>query len=251
MSIDRRVDKGDAAHTYNGILLSHEKENRPTDFKNKLMVPRGKDGGKDSQGVWDGHGHTAGFNMENQQRPAGQPREVSSILCNNLMVIQWMWGRDSHGAWDARGHTAVFNMENQQGPVVQPREVCSILCNNLMVPRGKGWGRDSQGVWDGHGHTAVFNMENQQGPAGQHGEICSMSRGSRDGRGVWGRMDTHTCTAESLHYSPEAIPQYKIKLKIHKNKKKAHIRLQFESRWREMHLAPWSQKTLQRIEQNF
>ena len=36
------------------------------------MVTRGKDGGRDSQGVWDGHGHTAVFNMENQQGPAGQ-----------------------------------------------------------------------------------------------------------------------------------------------------------------------------------
>ena len=34
------------------------------------MVPRGKDGGRDSQGVWDGHGHTAAFNIENQQGPA-------------------------------------------------------------------------------------------------------------------------------------------------------------------------------------
>ena len=49
-----------------------------------LMVTRGKDGGRDSQGVWDGHGHTAGFNMENQQGPAVQHREVCSILCNNL-----------------------------------------------------------------------------------------------------------------------------------------------------------------------
>ena len=55
-----------------------------------------------------------------------------------------------------------------------------------MVTRGKGGGRDSQGVWDGHGRTAVFHMENQQGPAGQLRELCSMSRGSRDGRGVWG-----------------------------------------------------------------
>ena len=31
-----------------------------------LMVTRGKDRGRASQGVWDGHGHTAGFNMENQ-----------------------------------------------------------------------------------------------------------------------------------------------------------------------------------------
>ena len=30
------------------------------------------------------HGHTAGFNMENQQAPAGQHRELCSILCNNL-----------------------------------------------------------------------------------------------------------------------------------------------------------------------
>ena len=29
------------------------------------MVPRGKDGGRDSQGVWDGLGHTAVFDMEN------------------------------------------------------------------------------------------------------------------------------------------------------------------------------------------
>ena len=28
------------------------------------MVTRGKGGGRDSQGVWDGHGHAAGFNME-------------------------------------------------------------------------------------------------------------------------------------------------------------------------------------------
>ena len=36
--------------------------------------------------MWDGHGHTAVFNMENQQGPAGQRRELCSILCNNLMV---------------------------------------------------------------------------------------------------------------------------------------------------------------------
>ena len=49
---------------------------------NSIMVTMGKDGGRDSQGVWDGHGHTAVFNMENQQGPAGQPRELCSILCN-------------------------------------------------------------------------------------------------------------------------------------------------------------------------
>ena len=84
----------------------------------------GKDGGRDSQGVWDGHGHTAVFNMENQQGPAGQHRELCSILCNNLMVTRGKdRGRDSQGVWDGHGHTAVFNMENQQGPARQHREL--------------------------------------------------------------------------------------------------------------------------------
>ena len=44
----------------------------------------GKDGGRDSQGVWDGHGHTAGFPMEDQQGPAGQLREACSMSCSSL-----------------------------------------------------------------------------------------------------------------------------------------------------------------------
>ena len=48
------------------------------------MVPRGKGGGRDSQGVWDGHGHTAVFNMENQQGPAGQHRELCSVSRGSL-----------------------------------------------------------------------------------------------------------------------------------------------------------------------
>ena len=34
-----------------------------------LWFPGGRMRGRDSQGVWDGHGHTAVFNMENQQGP--------------------------------------------------------------------------------------------------------------------------------------------------------------------------------------
>ena len=49
-------------------------------------ITSGEDGGRDSQGVWDAHGHTAVFNMEKHQEPAGQHRELCSILCNNLMV---------------------------------------------------------------------------------------------------------------------------------------------------------------------
>ena len=66
-------------------------------------------------------------------------------------------------------------------------------------------GRDSQGVWDGHVHSAVFKMDNQQGPTGQHKELCSVLCSSLDGRGVWGRMDTCICMAESLCCSFETI----------------------------------------------
>ena len=57
-------------------------------------------------------------------------------------------------------------------------------------------------------HTAVFKMDNQQGPTAQHRELCSMLCGSLDG--VWGRMDTCTCMAESLHCSPETLTEKKI-----------------------------------------
>ena len=85
-----------------------------------------------------GHGHTAGFNMENQQAPAGQHRELCSILCNNLKVPRGRdGGKDSQGVWDGHGHTAVFNTENQQGPAVQHRELCPVSRVSL----------DGRGVW--------------------------------------------------------------------------------------------------------
>ena len=36
------------------------------------------------------------------------------------------------------------------------------------------------------------------GPIGEHRELCSMLCSGLDGSGVWGRMDTHICIAESL-----------------------------------------------------
>ena len=59
-------------------------------------------------------------------------------------------------------------------------------------------GRDSQEVWDGHVYTTVFKMDNKQEPAVLHREICSILCGGLDRRGVWGRMDTCICVAESL-----------------------------------------------------
>ena len=57
-------------------------------------------GGSDSQGVWAGHGHTAGFNMENQQGPAGQHRELCSMSCGSLDG-RGVWGRRDTCVWMA------------------------------------------------------------------------------------------------------------------------------------------------------
>ena len=75
-----------------------------------------------------------------------------------------------------------------------------------MVAMGEGLGgRDSCRVWDGHVHPAMSKMDNQQGPPVHHRELCSMLCGSLDGRGVWGRMDTCMCMAQSLCCPPETI----------------------------------------------
>ena len=65
-----------------------------------------------------------------------------------------------------------------------------------------GW-RGGWGLQEGHECTAVFRVANQWESTGQHRELCSRLCASLDGRGVWGRMDTCLCMAESLHCSPE------------------------------------------------
>ena len=67
-------------------------------------------------------------------------------------------------------------------------------------------------------------MHNQQGPAVQHMELWLMLRGSLHARGVWGRMDTCICMAESLRNSAETttllIGYTPIQYKKFKNSKK-------------------------------
>ena len=80
------------------------------------------------------------------------------------------------------------------------------LENKLMVA-GLGWrGRNSQGFAEGHlgkVHTAILKMDNQQGTIIQHIEHYSVLCSNLDGRGLWGRIDTYICMAETLHCSPE------------------------------------------------
>ena len=79
-------------------------------------------------------------------------------------------------------------------------------------------------------HRLIFKMDNQQEPTVVHREVCLMLCGSLDGRGVWGRMDTCICMADSLHCSSETItmlsilnwlyPKTKQKIKKKKDEKR-------------------------------
>ena len=51
------------------------------------------------------------------------------------------------------------------------------------------------------------------------GGLCSMLCGSLDGKGVWGRMDTCMCMAESLHCSHETVTMMLTEYTLIENKK--------------------------------
>ena len=56
-------------------------------IQNELMVAKEEGwGGGDSQGVWDGHVHTAIFKMDNQQGPNVQHRKLCLML---KLCVTW------------------------------------------------------------------------------------------------------------------------------------------------------------------
>ena len=59
------------------------------------MVAKGKDGGKDSECIWDGHEHTAIFKMDNQQGPTVQHRELYSVL-SDILYGRGVWGENGY-----------------------------------------------------------------------------------------------------------------------------------------------------------
>ena len=97
-------------------------------------------------------------------------------------------------------------------------------------------------VWefgDGQVHTAIFKMDKQQGPTVEHRELCSKLCGSLDWRGVWGRMDTCICMAESLYCLSETITILLISytpIKIKSFKKERYSLLAIVSKF--AHLCP-------------
>ena len=78
--------------------MNLKNRNRLTDFDNELMIAREKDVGRDSQGVWDGHIHTAIFKMDNQQGPTEQHMELYSMLCGSLHGRE-AWRRRDTGTY--------------------------------------------------------------------------------------------------------------------------------------------------------
>ena len=62
-------------------------------------------------------------------------------------------------------------------------------------------------------------MDNEQEPTVHHRELCSMFFGSLDERGIWVRMGTCICMAESLHCPPETITTLLIGYTPVRNKK--------------------------------
>ena len=52
--------------------MNLQNRKRLTDLKNKFMAA----GGRDSQGVWDGHVYSAILKMDNQKGPAVQHMEL-------------------------------------------------------------------------------------------------------------------------------------------------------------------------------
>ena len=66
--------------------------------RRNLSLPGRRMRGRESQGVWNGHVHTAIFGMDNQQGPTVQHRGICSMLCGN---------QDGRGVW-GRMHTYIY-----------------------------------------------------------------------------------------------------------------------------------------------
>ena len=81
-----------------------------------------------------------------------------------------------------------------------------------MIAEGKDRGKEWSGSLGWTCTHCYIKMDNQQGSTLKHMELHSVPDGnwlsvpdSLDGRGIWGRMDTCICIAESLCCLPETI----------------------------------------------
>ena len=89
-----------------------------------LWLPGGKMRGRDSQGIWDRHVHTAIFKIDNQEGPPVQHRELSSMLCGSL---------DDRGIWK-RMDTYLFMDEILCSP---PKTITKLLSGHTPIENKK------------------------------------------------------------------------------------------------------------------
>ena len=85
-------------------------------YKTNLRLP----GGKDSQGLWEGHVHTAVFRMDDQQGPTVQHMELRSMLCASL---------DGRGVW-GRMDTCIRMAESLH---CSPVNITALLIQSVLV----------------------------------------------------------------------------------------------------------------------
>ena len=74
----------------NELIYKAERDSQT--WKTNLQLLEEGMGGRDSQGVWDGHVDTGLFKMDNQQGPTVQHMELCSMLCGSLDG-RGVWGR--------------------------------------------------------------------------------------------------------------------------------------------------------------
>ena len=84
------------------------------------MVGSGKDGGRDSHGVWDGQVPIAIFKMDNQQGPTVEFSELCSTLSGSL---------DRKGVWGRRD-TCICTAESLCCP---PESITTWFTNQLYL----------------------------------------------------------------------------------------------------------------------
>ena len=68
------------------IQMKLQNRNRHVNIENKLTVTKGESDMEwgDKSGAWDKHIHITTCQTGNQQRPAGEHRDLYSVLCDDL-----------------------------------------------------------------------------------------------------------------------------------------------------------------------
>ena len=99
--------------------MNLQNRKRLIDLENEPMVA----GGRDIQGAWDGHAHTAIFTMENQQGPAAAHRELCSMWCAAWVGGEW-------GRMDTRTCMA-------ESPQCSPATITTLLTGYTRTPNKK------------------------------------------------------------------------------------------------------------------